>query len=136
MLQKSRFAFGNDSVIGNILRGYFSCKVSCYFQFVGLEIFKDLLDLGGGWLLKMGKLLTLAETTFLEVPPPKQLMRAHALMKGQKNVDQATSAVFKVLLVIFFLCKIGFALFSPVGLKQIFNFTSGNDSRSIKNCKY
>ncbi|XP_023932312.1 uncharacterized protein LOC106168755 [Lingula anatina] len=63
-------------------------------QILGLETFHHLTSLGQGFLYYLGHLLTMAHTTYLEVPSPEQLVMADLLL-GNSTGPEQTHAVFK-----------------------------------------
>ena len=65
-------------------------------QFLGVEVFQPLVQLGPGFVHHLGRVLTLARTTFLEIPSPSQLATGIALLRGQSEADLG---IFRVLLV-------------------------------------
>ncbi len=67
-------------------------------QLIGIDFFAKLLRLGTAWYLELGRLLTLAQVTWLEIPSPAQLIAAHMLLKSsQTNKSHAHDRlVFKV----------------------------------------
>jgi hypothetical protein len=62
------------------------------FQFLGTHIFQSLIPLGSDFVYHLGRVLTLARTTILEIPSPAQLMTGSAILLGQ---DGATLGIFQ-----------------------------------------
>ena len=61
-----------------------------------MDIFKKLLNMGTLWLLELGKLLTHARVTWLEIPSPQQLIAARLLLM-RENEHSEKSPVFKAI---------------------------------------
>ena len=62
---------------------------------IGLDVYKKLLQYGSAFLLHLGRLLTLSQVTWLEVPQPEQLITAQILLNNNV-LSGLPPAVFKV----------------------------------------
>ncbi|XP_072025931.1 uncharacterized protein [Amphiura filiformis] len=57
------------------------------FQILGLSVFNKAVSLGGLFPAYLGRLISLAQTTYLEVPPPQALALATVLLRNSSWQD-------------------------------------------------
>ncbi|XP_071119311.1 uncharacterized protein [Haliotis cracherodii] len=70
------------------------------FQVLGLDVFHHMLALGDTYLYYLGQILTMAETTFLEIPHFDQLTLAQAVFSDRTSPVQAQGLIVDALALV------------------------------------
>ncbi|XP_046544822.1 uncharacterized protein LOC124255031 [Haliotis rubra] len=70
------------------------------FQVLGLDVFHQMLSLGDTYLYYLGQILTMAETTFLEIPHFDQLTFAQVILGGNTSAVPAQGLIVDALALV------------------------------------
>ncbi|XP_006822322.1 uncharacterized protein LOC102806109, partial [Saccoglossus kowalevskii] len=65
------------------------------FQVLGLPVFNQIASMGHYFSQYLGRLLSMAKTTFIEVPSPSQLVLADILLGNHTEVEKNGPSVYK-----------------------------------------